>query len=220
MHDPRRIPIFPLPNVVHFPCTDLRLHIFEPRYRALVRDLRALDEQERLIGMVLMYGGEGDPEGSPPVYESGTAGLVRDIEYLPDGRSNILLEGQFRFRIEKELPASPYRRALVEPLTETALRDTDDRARRHEILELVGYLERSAIAVPTIGVSDASKLPLETLVNGLAAHLDLPVLAKLDLLNRDLDERSSRVVDILEGRKRVVDLLRPFRSLEANPDRN
>ena len=219
MTDSRQIPLFPLPNVVHFPHTDLKLHIFEPRYRTMIRDLVALEESERLVGMVLMYRDEDDPEDATPIYESGTAGLLREVEYLPDGRSNIVLEGQFRFRISEELPAAPYRRALIEPLSEVRLQYPDDRERREEILELVSYLQRSAIALPIAG-AEASELPLEALVNGLAAHLDLPVLAKLDLLIRDLDARSSRVLDILQARKRVVDLLRPFRGLEGHPDRN
>ncbi|MEE2775827.1 MAG: LON peptidase substrate-binding domain-containing protein [Acidobacteriota bacterium] len=217
MSQTRQIPIFPLPNVVHFPRTDLRLHIFEPRYRALIRDLEQLDESDRLIGMVLTHSGEEDLGGSPPVYESGTAGLVRDIDYLTDGRSNILIEGQFRFRIEAELDPEPYRRALVAPLLETALHYADDRARCYEILDLVHYLEASSPSMPTVE-DDSDGLNLEALVNGLAAHLDLPVLAKLDLLNRDLDDRSSRVVDILHARKRVVDLLTPFRGIQADPD--
>ena len=225
MPDSRQIALFPLPNVVHFPRTDLRLHIFEPRYRALVRDLEDLAETERLIGMVLMYRNEEDPGGPTPVYESGTAGLLRDIEHLPDGRSNILIEGQFRFRIERELSPVPYRRALVETLDETALHYADDRARYHQILELMQYLQAAAVALPKLTAS-ASRFPggaepgldLEVLVNGLAANLDLPVLAKLDLLNRDLDDRSSRVVDILNARKRVVDLLRPYQGVQADPD--
>ena len=66
---PRQIPIFPLPNVVLFPNVFLPLHIFEPRYRDLVRDALAGD---RIIGMVLLkegWGRHADP--NPPIYEIG-----------------------------------------------------------------------------------------------------------------------------------------------------
>src|SRR4051794_30821611 len=97
---PPTIPIFPLPNVVLFPNVFLPLHIFEPRYRAMVADALAGD---RIIGMTLLQPGfEGDYEGRPPVYAIGCAGLITHSEVLPDGRYNIVLRGLERFRIVDE----------------------------------------------------------------------------------------------------------------------
>jgi Lon protease-like protein len=71
---PPIIPIFPLPNVVLFPSVFLPLHIFEPRYRAMVRDALGGD---RIIGMALLRPGwDAHYEGSPAVYEVGCAGLI------------------------------------------------------------------------------------------------------------------------------------------------
>ena len=71
---PPTIPLFPLPNVVLFPNVLLPLHIFEPRYRDLVRDALAGDQ---VIGMVLLRPGyEGDYDGRPPIYSVGCAGLI------------------------------------------------------------------------------------------------------------------------------------------------
>ena len=53
----RRLPIIPLEDVVHFPRTSVRLHVQEPRYRRLVRDLLAQDEETRLVGLVLVKPG-------------------------------------------------------------------------------------------------------------------------------------------------------------------
>ena len=71
---PATLPLFPLPNVVLFPNVFLPLHIFEPRYRAMVADALKGD---RLIGMVLLRPGwESDYEGRPPVFPTGCAGLI------------------------------------------------------------------------------------------------------------------------------------------------
>ena len=109
---PATLPLFPLPNVVLFPNVFLPLHIFEPRYRAMVAD--ALDG-DRLIGMVLLRPGwEGDYEGRPPVFPIGCAGLISHHEQLPDGRYNIVLRGLEKFRVEREDDSRLYRLGEVE----------------------------------------------------------------------------------------------------------
>ena len=78
------LPLFPLPNVVLFPNVFLPLHIFEPRYRAMVKDALASD---RIIGMVLLRPGwQHDYEKRPPVYPVGCSGVITHVEPLPDGR--------------------------------------------------------------------------------------------------------------------------------------
>ena len=100
---PSEIPIFPLPNVVLFPSALLPLHIFEPRYRAMVAD--AL-ESERLIGLVMLRPGwESNYDGSPEVYPIGCAGFITHADRLPDGRFNMMLRGMEKFRILGERPA-------------------------------------------------------------------------------------------------------------------
>jgi Lon protease-like protein len=111
---PASLPIFPLPNVVLFANVFLPLHIFEPRYRAMVADALAGD---RIIGMVLLQPGyEGDYDGRPPVYPTGCAGVITHSEALPDGRYNIVLRGIDKFRILTEDASRPYRLAEVEAL--------------------------------------------------------------------------------------------------------
>src|SRR5690349_21911407 len=84
---PPTIPIFPLPNVVLFPNVFLPLHIFESRYREMVKDALASD---RIIGMVLLQPGyEANYEGRPRVYPVGCAGVITHSEPLPDGRLHI-----------------------------------------------------------------------------------------------------------------------------------
>lgn len=217
------LPLFPLPDVVHFPRTDLRLHVFEPRYRRLVRDLMERPEEERLIGVVLLqHGTRATGDGNPPIYAQGTAALLTNYDALADGRSNILLRGEFRFRIEEEFPSHPYRQARVRPQQELPLADSEPEvaAWRAELLELLDFLSRHLHAPSAIEPPRGGEIALERVVNELSAGLDIPVLAKLDLLSRELPERTSRILSILRSRKQVLELLAPFRPLHANPELN
>ena len=77
------LPLFPLPNIVLFPNVFLPLHIFETRYREMVRDALADD---RIIGMVLQRDGlEDDVQRVPQVYPIGCTGLITHCERLDDG---------------------------------------------------------------------------------------------------------------------------------------
>lgn len=224
-----RVPLFPLPDVVHFPRTALRLHVFEPRYRRLLRDLEAREERVRWIGMVLLKATPERGFGEPPeIFPRGTAGRLAQVEPLPDGRSNIVLEGEFRFAIEEEVLdlTIPYRQALVRPLEEIAVNEADPgvQAVRREILELADSLSHEmGTAFPFerdhlhVLVREAS---LEALVNSFAAELDLPALRKLDLLDQQLPDRALEVLGILRSRRRVLDLLRPYRHLAEAAERN
>ncbi|HUI25665.1 MAG TPA: LON peptidase substrate-binding domain-containing protein, partial [Candidatus Kryptonia bacterium] len=108
---PLRIPLFPLPNVVLFPGVPLPLHVFEPRYREMVRDARA---GESVIGMVLLKGEwQKDYYGRPSIFDVGCAGRLVSVEPLSDGRSNILLHGIREFQIAREVGDHSYREAEV-----------------------------------------------------------------------------------------------------------
>ncbi|MEO8902008.1 MAG: LON peptidase substrate-binding domain-containing protein [Polyangiaceae bacterium] len=107
------LPIFPLPNVVLFPGALLPLHVFEPRYRELTRDVLA---GKQLMGIArLKPGFEADYEGRPPVFEvCGLGSVIESVAY-PDGRYDITLRGLAVVRIVNELPSDrPYRRMHVE----------------------------------------------------------------------------------------------------------
>lgn len=114
-----RISIFPLPGAVLLPGLQLPLHIFEPRYRALVKDALARD---RRIGMiqprVSMKNAGGDE--SAPLYRIGCLGRIGDVEALEDGRFNLVLQGEARFRLIRELDVTtPFRQIEAELLDET-----------------------------------------------------------------------------------------------------
>jgi Lon protease-like protein len=194
---PEIIPFFPLPNVVLFPRMPLPLHIFEPRYRAMVRDAA---RGARLIGMALLRGDwEQDYHGRPPVFAIGTVGEMVRVEELPDGRFNIVLRGVREYTIQRELERAEYREATVgwrapngEPLADGERGAITGRVRR--------YL---ALSGREVGEQDLLRGSVddETFVNFFCQHLDIAPLEKQALLEAgSLPARARRLVDVLDFR--------------------
>ena len=90
----RQIPLFPLQAVL-FPGGFLPLHIFEPRYRTMIKFCL---EHESEFGVVLIKEGEEVGEAATP-YDVGTAARILHVENLDDGRMNIITAGEYRFQI-------------------------------------------------------------------------------------------------------------------------
>jgi hypothetical protein len=115
---PLVLPLFPLPDVTLFPNTLLPLHVFEARYRALVTD--ALARDRKLCVVRLEPGWEAHYEGRPQVAAVAGAGAIVGCERLATGRFNIVVKGECRVRIERELPTDTlYRLARARRLAET-----------------------------------------------------------------------------------------------------
>ncbi|MFH0794265.1 MAG: LON peptidase substrate-binding domain-containing protein [bacterium] len=135
-NDVRTIPIFPLPNVVFFPRTQLPLHIFEPRYRQLTKDCLNGD---RILGVVMLKNGwERNYYDSPDCFKMLGIGRIVEHEELPDGLYNIVLQGLCRARILTELQQRPYRLAQVQ-----ILREDFKQYERDEILDEVRQLRKN-----------------------------------------------------------------------------
>jgi len=97
-----RLPIFPLPGIVLLPGTQIPLHVFEPRYRRLVRDC---SRGPGVLGLASIPEGEegvGDKARKPRILPVLGAGVLARVERLPDGSSNILVRGVLRARVECE----------------------------------------------------------------------------------------------------------------------
>jgi Lon protease-like protein len=105
----RRLPMFPLGTVL-LPHAHLPLHIFEPRYRALVKDVLAGDRE---FGVVLIERGQ-EVGGGDARFGVGTVARVVQTAELPDGRWLLDAVGTERFRVTEWLPDDPYPLALVE----------------------------------------------------------------------------------------------------------
>ncbi|HET9225421.1 MAG TPA: LON peptidase substrate-binding domain-containing protein [Thermoanaerobaculia bacterium] len=224
-----RIPLFPLPDVVCFPRTELKLLVEEPRYLRMVQDLMEREDEARWIGMVLLKPGWSQSyDGRPAVFPGGTASRLVDVDNLPDGRSQILLVGDFRFELERELGGgTPYRLAEVRPVEEPWLNEHDAgiQAVRKALTELLRVVAGETGERFPLDGADLEELAggcaFEELVNRVASGLDLPPLRKLKLLQQPLPDRGLAILSILRNRQQVLDQLRPWRHLAGgDPGRN
>jgi Lon protease-like protein len=221
-----RLPLFALSDLVHFPHTDLKLEIFEQRYRRLVDDvLESADEESRWVGLVLLKPGRHRGE-RPAVFPGGTAGRIVRYAALPDGRAEVVLHGEFRFEVDQELPSEPYRQALVRPIEEPLWneRDAGILVVRRALLAFARSLladlgDAFPLAAPELDEL-ASHSGFEELVNRIAAELDLPALRKLALLCESLPDRALSLLSILYRRQKAVDQVRPYRHLAGRPQLN
>jgi Lon protease-like protein len=187
-----RVPIFPLAGALLFPRSQLPLHIFEPRYRAMTRDALASD---RLIAMIQPK----DALEPPGLFEVGCIGHIGACDALDDGGFNLVLEGLSRFRIAREVQVdTPYRQVDA------------DRGGFEEDPDLVlGLVQRADVEREARRYADAlgsmvewesvSRLDDEMLVNGIAQIAPLDVGSKQALLEAsDLAVRADLLVQFMQ----------------------
>jgi len=192
---PATIPIFPLPDVMLFPQMTVPLHIFEPRYRAMVADSL---KGNRIIGMVLLRPGyEPDYEKSPSIFPLGCAGVIEDVEELPNGEYNILLRAIAKFRISREEVGKPYRTALVTAIPEV-LNAQEKSALQMQRQQLEMLLAGSAgrLGLPRFpsGMAD------EQFVDGVSQRINIDPLDRLRLLDQTSPLTRARALGELVGK--------------------
>jgi Lon protease-like protein len=185
-----RLAIFPLPGAILFPGLHLPLHIFEPRYRALVSDALVKDKR---IGMI-------QPQAAidgAPLFDVGCVGRIDDVEALEDGRYNIVLAGEARFRVRRELTVStPYRQVeadwLAEPDNEV-LSSAERASFEHEGRQFAnaqGY---------SVDWESVERLDDVTLINGVSQIAPFDSAAKQALLEApDLRTRCELLVQLMQ----------------------
>jgi len=189
-----RLPIFPLPGVQLFPHALLPLHVFEPRYRDMVRDAMA---GERLIAIASFEPGyEANYQGRPAVRPIIGVGAVVGHEALGEGRANIVLRGLARARIERELPpAETYRLVEAARIDDAIAAGFDTEAARATLILLADQL---ALKLPSGGETlrelARSQPDLGALVDVLSAALVTDPEERQALLeNVDVAARVDRV---------------------------
>jgi Lon protease-like protein len=195
-----RVPIFPLAGAILFPRAQLPLHIFEPRYREMVRD--AVDGAGR-IAMIQPH--RIDDDNHAPLFDVGCIGDVVGIEELDDGRFNIVLLGANRFRLVREAEVdAPYRCAEVDieafndeeppPLSLAGRAEVEREARR--LGDALGL---------AIDWADVSRLDDEMLVNAIAQVAPFDIGAKQALLEQErLDDRADLLVQLMQFQRAAV----------------
>ena len=191
------LPIFPLPDVTFFPHTFLPLHVFESRYRAMVTDAIARDR--RIAVVRLRPGYEARYEGKPEVFSVCGAGEIVNCERLASGRFNILVKGQWRVRIDAELPSDTlYRMVRARRLEDAPAGDvkaviTRIRASCKQLLEA---LDRPLDVLEGALGSDQAAGAIADRV--AAAFLPDPSLRQSLLETLDVGERLQRVAQALD----------------------
>jgi Lon protease-like protein len=183
-----RLSIFPLPGALLFPGMQLPLHIFEPRYRAMVSDAMARD---RRIGMIQPRSDDGQ------LYDIGCIGKIAEVEALEDGRYNLVLEGVALYRIVRELDVTTAFRQVEAELLPLLDDDALSLGRRSSLeLESRRFAEAQGYAVDWDAVG---RLDDESLVNGIAQIAPFDAAAKQALLEApDVETRAELIIQLMQ----------------------
>jgi len=188
--DKVRLSIFPLSGAILFPGLQLPLHIFEPRYRAMVGDALARD---RRIAMIQPQ----TPAEGAPLFTIGCIGRIGEVEALDDGRYNIVLEGESRFRIIRELEVStPFRQVEGKPIAEpqeeslSAIERAGFEREAQRFADVQGY---------SVDWTSVSRLDDVSLINGVSQIAPFDAAAKQALLEApDLATRCELLIQLLQ----------------------
>ena len=186
----RCLSIFPLTGAVLFPGMQLPLHIFEPRYRALVGDALIRDRQ------IAMIQPQRSTDGAP-LFTVGCIGKIGEVQAMEDGRYSLVLEGTSRFRLVRELDVNTAFRQVEAEIYDEDGDETLSHAQR-------GGFEREARAfADTLGYSvdwdSVSRLDDRSLVNGVSQIAPFDPASKQALLEAGtLTDRCELLVQLMQ----------------------
>lgn len=190
------MPLFPL-NTVLFPYAQLQLHVFEDRYRDLVQYCTRKDQP---FGVVLIRSGE-EVGGHAEPYMVGTAVRIVSVHTFDDGKMDVRVQGERRFRVRRLDESRPYMVGWVEPLIEMEIEDMDKAeglvmtSRDYVQAYIESYFAKFDVKVAQI------KLPNDPTAHSfvVANFLQIENLEKQRLLETtDTVERLSDIIPILE----------------------
>jgi Lon protease-like protein len=194
-----QLPLFPL-RVVLFPGSLLPLHIFEPRYQALLADVAAGDHRFGLLP-------PGEHGGLPAPGTLGSVALVRAVQPLPEGRANIVVSGERRFRFLEPAPATTaYHQGFIEWVEDVPDIQTPSEA---DLRRLQALGQRYALALNTL-----NDHVLDTRLPEGASELSFEVAA---LWEADFEARQ-RLLEIRSATERVFRLLQVLPGLVARAE--
>src|SRR5512135_3592851 len=200
----KRLPLFPLEDVVLFPHSMIPVHIFEARYRKMVRDALA---SNRLIAISLQLEKE-DPTGdaAPRVAKVASVGELVLAQELPDGRFNLVVRGRARIGIDAELPSDePYRLVAAheipdDPSSQGGEIDEADTALRALVTGLAESIPNGGELLKHVAAAQDTPAAL---ANVMAASLVADVRSRQRLLEttdifQRLEQLSSEVVALID----------------------
>lgn len=197
----KRLSIFPLTGIILLPGLQLPLHLFEPRYRALASDALARD---RRIAMIQPQ----RPSEGAPLFTVGCVGRIGEFEALDDGRFNLVLEGEQRFRVLRELDVTTAFRQVEAELIE------DDEHGSLSSIERASFEREARRFADAQGYSvdwdSVARLDDMSLINGVSQIAPFDPAAKQALLEAD---------DIATRCELLVQLMQFFGRRDGDDDR-
>ena len=192
---PDIIPVFPLPGALLLPRARLPLHIFEPRYLAMIDDV--LKTSHRLLGMIQ----PSEYDGKERLSAIGCAGKLTQFSETEDGRYMITITGVSRYRIGDEIEGfHPYRKFKADWNgfdQDHGATEKDPKLDRNGFFDLLSkYLKRRGLSTDWESLRDADD---ELLINALSMMLDFEIEEKQALLEApSLITRRETLVTLLE----------------------
>ncbi len=195
MHALDAVPLFPLPGHVLLPGLPVAFHVFEPRYRALVRDLMLRPVEARWLAVPRITPGfEAAAAGEPPLVSIVSAARLASANELSDGRWDIAVIGEGRWHLHEQPSDRPYRQAQLLRMPEPELEgDLNDRV-AGAVRRMLG--QRPAVTDEVIALLDPSRHEVGAVLDRLAAFS----LVDPDLRQRYLEATSGCCrLRVLEG---------------------
>lgn len=186
----KRLSIFPLTGAVLFPGMQLPLHIFEPRYRALVSDALIRDRQ------IAMIQPQRAADGAP-LFSVGCVGRIGEVQAMDDGRYNVILEGVARFRLVRELDVTTAFRQIEADIYDEDEDETLTHAQR-------GGFEREARRFAdaqgySVDWDSVERLDDRSLINGVSQIAPFDPASKQALLEAEtLTDRCELLVQLMQ----------------------
>jgi Lon protease-like protein len=222
---PGIVPVFALPGVTFFPHTLLPLHVFEERYREMVRETlgseRETGDTLGQSGLIAVAGtarsaltampAAGAPNGSATLARVAGVGQIIAYQPLEDGRSNIVLIGIGRVRLREWVDhGTLYPQARAELLHEPRVRPGADASaqRLKAALERAGRRTQELGRLPGFEQLDDEDLPLEVVVDHLASLHLIPAADRQEILECD---------DLPARARLVAEAIAPLAALRREP---
>jgi ATP-dependent Lon protease len=147
LHVPETVPVITLPNTVFFPQALMPLHIFEPRYREMLRDVLASD---RIFAVAqLDVNRSRRDESAEPLHHIASVGIIRACQKDENETSNLLLQGLCRVEVKKIVREDPYRVIAVQPIATVAgTHQAELEVLRLEVMKLLNVRRRLGTPLP------------------------------------------------------------------------
>ena len=192
------VPVFPLSGAVLFPGARLPLHVFELRYRTMVRDALS---GERMIALALPRQGWKAGDETSGLSSLGCLARLEEVEWLPDDCYDLKLLGLSRVQLERVVREYPYRAARVTLLPQDPLAEDDPLVllERRALLEAFARAARQVAEAGRQAKAQDPHTAFEPLVNAICMKLEATPSVKMELLRMDsVVDRSRRAREMLE----------------------